>query len=91
MTCRQCGTEIADKALICYKCGTPTTEAKYRPAEHKRGPASGTLIMLVILLVFLAASVYIVLTATDPVVRGAAGALALLTVVAAVLRLFLRR
>lgn len=24
MICRQCGTAIADKALICYRCGTPT-------------------------------------------------------------------
>lgn len=31
MTCRKCGTEIADKALICYRCGTSTTEAKYQP------------------------------------------------------------
>jgi hypothetical protein len=26
MTCRKCGTEIAAKAIICYKCGTATTE-----------------------------------------------------------------
>ena len=32
MQCRNCSTEIADKALICYKCGTATTEAKYQPA-----------------------------------------------------------
>jgi hypothetical protein len=32
MQCRSCGTEIADKALICYRCGTATTEAKYKPA-----------------------------------------------------------
>ena len=32
MQCRSCGAEIADKALICYKCGTATTEAKYQPA-----------------------------------------------------------
>lgn len=91
MTCRQCGTEIADKALICYRCGTATTEAKFKPVEIKKGPASGTVIMLAILLIFLAASLYITSTATDPVVRGAAGALALLTVVAALLRLFVRR
>jgi hypothetical protein len=30
MQCRQCGTEIADRALICYRCGTATTEAKYK-------------------------------------------------------------
>jgi len=33
MQCRKGGTEIADKALICYKCGTATTEAKYLPAR----------------------------------------------------------
>jgi hypothetical protein len=31
MLCRQCGTEIADKALICYRCGTATTEARIKP------------------------------------------------------------
>ena len=36
MQCRSCGTEIADKALICYKCGTATTAAKYQPAPIGR-------------------------------------------------------
>src|SRR5882762_798484 len=31
MRCRQCGTEIADKALVCFRCGAatsaPTSEA----------------------------------------------------------------
>lgn len=33
MKCRQCGTEIAEKALICYRCGTAVTEAVHKPAE----------------------------------------------------------
>jgi ribosomal protein L40E len=34
MICRKCGTTIADKAIVCYKCGTATIEAKYKaPAE----------------------------------------------------------
>ena len=38
MRCRQCGTEIADKALICYRCGTATTEAKFKaPAAPVAG------------------------------------------------------
>ena len=37
MICRNCGIEIADKALICYKCGTATTEAKHQPAATPRG------------------------------------------------------
>jgi hypothetical protein len=32
MTCKNCGTEIADKAIVCYRCGQPTTEAKLAPA-----------------------------------------------------------
>src|ERR1700674_3276521 len=39
MRCRQCGTEIADKALICYRCGTATTEAKFTSPSSRRSPA----------------------------------------------------
>jgi uncharacterized membrane protein YvbJ len=35
MQCRNCGAEIADKALICYRCGTATTEAKYKPVQQR--------------------------------------------------------
>jgi hypothetical protein len=31
MRCRSCGTEIAEKALICFRCGTATTEAVHKP------------------------------------------------------------
>lgn len=34
VTCTHCGTEIADKALICFRCGRSTTE---RPEP---GPSS---------------------------------------------------
>ena len=37
MTCAHCGTEIADKALICYRCGNATTEPRVKP------PAEGSL------------------------------------------------
>ena len=39
MKCRQCGTEIADKAIVCYRCGTATTEATFN-APVARGPRS---------------------------------------------------
>ena len=40
MQCRNCGIEIADKALICYRCGTATTEAKFKavPIKTRRMP-----------------------------------------------------
>lgn len=31
MNCKQCGAEIADKALICYRCGRATTEPRIAP------------------------------------------------------------
>jgi hypothetical protein len=31
MVCTHCGTEIADKALICYRCGNATTEPRVKP------------------------------------------------------------
>ena len=63
MKCRNCGTEIADKALICYRCGVATTEAKYQPADMRlrRDRTSGkNLVWLVILIVIalLAAAYY---------------------------------
>lgn len=37
MICANCGTEIAAKALICYRCGRATTEPRIKP------PAEGPL------------------------------------------------
>jgi hypothetical protein len=37
MLCKHCGTEIAAKALICYRCGNATTEPRVKP------PADGSL------------------------------------------------
>ena len=36
MLCRQCGTEIADKALICFRCGAATTEPIFKPPAAAR-------------------------------------------------------
>jgi uncharacterized membrane protein YvbJ len=54
MRCRNCGTDIADQALICFKCGTATTEAKYQPAAPRRSSRSGffaTVLALALLVV----------------------------------------
>jgi uncharacterized membrane protein YvbJ len=51
--CRQCGTEIADKALICYRCGTATTEAKFKPAVPSRSSFPVSLVASVVTLALL--------------------------------------
>jgi hypothetical protein len=54
MICRNCGTEIADKALICFRCGTATTERRITPPAER--PRRGPLPLLVSLLVIMAAA-----------------------------------
>ena len=57
MKCRNCGAEIAEKALICYRCGTATTEAKYQPAQLPRrslSTTSRTLVMTIVIIALLA-------------------------------------
>jgi len=51
MQCRNCGAEIADKALICYRCGTATTDAKYKPAAIRRRRLRRSHLVLIVLLV----------------------------------------
>ena len=57
MICSHCGTEIADKALICYRCGNATTEPRVKPPvdgplfarPRRRWPAAPILVILLIL------------------------------------------
>ena len=57
MICRQCGTEIADKAIVCYRCGTATTDPVRRPVQirKRRNPLLSTaaLVLLVLAALFL--------------------------------------
>ncbi len=36
MKCRECGTEIADKALICFRCGASVDEPVTKPYVAKK-------------------------------------------------------
>ncbi len=61
MICRSCGTEIADKAIVCYRCGAATTDPVRQPpagpskweAEpaRRRRPLIPWLILLVLILI----------------------------------------
>jgi hypothetical protein len=61
VTCKYCGTEIADKALICYRCGNATTEPRIKPPaggpifeRPRRSPLPTILIVIIIVLALLA-------------------------------------
>jgi uncharacterized membrane protein len=91
MICRNCGTEIADKALICYRCGTATTEAKYKPAPIAGRGRSGSLVAAIMLILFAVAGLYMGLASTDQAARLIGWSVAGLAVVILVLRSVVRR
>jgi hypothetical protein len=53
MICKHCGTEIADKALICYRCGNATAEPRVKPPAPRpprRSPWPPVLALVALLL-----------------------------------------
>ena len=55
MLCKHCGTEIADKAIICFRCGAGTTDPVRQPARLPSGgnPLLGLAVVAVLLLLAL--------------------------------------
>jgi uncharacterized membrane protein YvbJ len=92
MQCRNCGTEIADKALICYKCGTAATEAKYQPAALPRASSRSNLVATVLALALLVgAAIYIErISSADTSQRVAFVAVAVAVIIVGI-RAFARR
>jgi hypothetical protein len=58
MQCRNCGTEIADKAIVCFRCGAATTDPVRRPA--KITPKRWPLVYLVLMVVLAVLAIYLV-------------------------------
>jgi hypothetical protein len=65
MNCRQCGTEIADKALICYKCGAATSDPVYQPPSSTP-PRSRTAFIVTFLALLLLAGLAVILARSAP-------------------------
>ena len=65
MKCRACGIEIAEKALICYKCGAATTDPVFQPPSDPRSRSRASLIVTFVALLILAV-VAVVLARTSP-------------------------
>lgn len=91
MQCRSCGTEIADKAIVCYRCGTATTDPVRKPAAlaPRRSPVA-PVVMVVVLVTLAMYFGYLSRTAADPelfqLAAGLCGGGALVLLVLRVLR-----
>jgi hypothetical protein len=93
MLCKHCGTEIADKAIICFRCGAGTTDPVRQPARAPRrgNPLLGVAVVAVLLLLALYMG-QASRTAADPeTYRTVAGAFVVSAVVVLVLRIVRRR
>lgn len=53
MQCRSCGTEIAEKAIVCYRCGAATTDPVRRPAPVQQRRASLVPVVVLVALILL--------------------------------------
>ena len=93
MLCRRCGTEIADKAIVCYRCGQGTTDPVRRPVPIT--PRRSPLVSFVAAAVMLLMALYLgqaARTAADPDrLQTIAGVLVGAAVLLLVVRLVRRR
>ena len=92
MQCKQCGTEIADKAIVCFRCGAGTTDPvrKAVPVKARGNPllSAGVLIVLVLLALYMGQAAR---TAANPELPQLAGGLALGAAIVILLLRILRR
>jgi protein-S-isoprenylcysteine O-methyltransferase Ste14 len=90
MKCKSCGTEIADKALICYRCGQATFEPQRQPpAAAARRP--GSVISTLALIVLVLAALFMGQVTTEPVPDVVRWTMAALAVVILAWRIVSRR
>jgi hypothetical protein len=73
MQCRSSGTEIADKALICFRCGAATTDPVRQPYVAKR---RSPLPMIIFGLLLMVAGIAISVVTPDDRIDTVAGVVA---------------
>ena len=92
MNCRKCGAEIADKAIVCYKCGTATTEAKFKaPAARPSRSGTDRLVNILAIVLLALSALYMARVATVGAPDGLRWVILVLAVVVVAYRLRARR
>jgi len=93
MLCKHCGTEIADKAIICYRCGVGTTEPVRQPPARrgKLNPLFSFVTVIFLLLVALFVGQASRTAANPGTMQTVAGVLVGVAILLLVLRIVRRR
>jgi hypothetical protein len=84
MRCRNCGIEIADKAIVCYRCGTATVEPKFKPPTAQQRAWTLARLMLIALAILIVADV-VMWFAAEGAVRAIGWAVTVIVAVALLL------
>jgi hypothetical protein len=65
VTCATCGATIADKAIVCYRCGTATAipDSVRRPAPPTPRSIAPALVLLAVELIALGIGIWLVIEA----------------------------
>jgi hypothetical protein len=91
MQCRSCGAQIADKAIVCYRCGAGTTDPVRKAVQiQRRSP----LVPGVVAAILALAALYmwqVSRTAANPELPRLAAGLAIGAAVAVLILFVLRR
>jgi len=91
MQCRKCGTDIADNALICYRCGEATSEPQFHPPSRRSSSKAGLILTFVMLLLLVAATVFIGRSSPSGTPQWVTWVIAGVAVVIVALRAYARR
>jgi len=90
--CRQCGTEISDKAIVCYRCGHATSApADERPSAGRRAGTQPVWLAVTALLVLVAGGLFMARAASGQLPASVSYAVAALAAVVLVWRILRRR
>jgi hypothetical protein len=92
--CQQCGTEISDKAMVCYRCGRATSSTAGsgpRPAEGRRAGAQPAWLAVTALLVLVAGGLFMARAASGQLPASVSYTVAALAAVVLVWRILRRR
>ena len=87
MRCKHCGTEIAEKALICYRCGVAAEELPTPAPEPIKQSHQSPLLVWLALTVLVLAALFMGQIATGEVPRMLSWSVAALAALVALWRL----
>jgi lipopolysaccharide export LptBFGC system permease protein LptF len=91
VNCRHCGTEISDKAIVCFRCGESTAVGGAEPPAARRSAAQPIGLALTALLVLVAGGLFMARAASGQLPATVSYTVAALAAVALVWRILRRR